>query len=60
MLISFVIPSYNEEQSLRKLYEQIAAHTEPTGNEFEIIFVDDGSTDHSMTVLKALHQEDPT
>ncbi|MBN2044439.1 MAG: glycosyltransferase family 2 protein [Anaerolineales bacterium] len=59
MLISFVIPSQDEEPSLRKLAEQIIAHAEPTGHELEIIFIDDGSTDNSLEVLKGLHQEDP-
>ena len=59
MLISFVIPSHDEEPSLRKLTDQIIAHTEPTGHDFEIIFIDDGSTDNSLAVLRELHQEDP-
>lgn len=58
MLISFVVPTYNEEQSLRKLYDQIVEHVTPTGHEYEIIFIDDGSTDGSMDVMKALHAED--
>ena len=48
MLLSFVIPSYNEEQSLRQLYEQIVANVEPTGHDCEIIFVDDGSRDDTF------------
>mgnify|MGYP001277109347 CR=1 FL=1 len=58
MILSFVIPSYNEEPSLRRLYEQIVASVEPTGHTCEIIFIDDGSTDHTLQVLEALHQED--
>lgn len=59
MLISFVIPTHDEELSLRKLADQIIAHTEPTGHDFEIIFIDDGSTDNSLAVLREIHQEDP-
>lgn len=59
MMISFVIPAYNEEESLRELYERIIANMDPTGHSCEIIFVDDGSTDKSLDVLKALHEEDP-
>jgi glycosyltransferase involved in cell wall biosynthesis len=58
MLISFVIPSYNEEESLRELYQRIIANVELTGNTCEIIFVDDGSTDRSLEVLESLHGED--
>lgn len=58
MLISFVIPVYNEEQSLAELYEQILANVQPTGHAFEIIFIDDGSTDGSFKVMEELHQRD--
>ncbi len=58
MMISFVIPAYNEEESLRELYERIIVNMEPTGHSCEIIFVDDGSTDKSLEVLTALHEED--
>jgi glycosyltransferase involved in cell wall biosynthesis len=59
MLISFVIPTHDEELSLRKLTDQIIAHTEPTGHQLEIIFIDDGSTDNSLAIMRDLHQEDP-
>ena len=58
MLISFVIPSFNEEESLRELYQRIIANVELTGHTCEIIFVDDGSTDRSLEVLESLHAED--
>ena len=58
MLISFVIPVFNEEESLRELYQRIIANVEPTGHTCEIIFVDDGSSDNSLNVLKDLHSED--
>jgi len=59
MLLSFVIPSYNEEPSLRRLYEQIVASVEPTGHTCEIIFVDDGSVDNTLAELVKLHDQDP-
>lgn len=58
MLISFVIPTYNEEESLRPLYEQILEHVAPTGHDYEIIFVDDGSTDGSLSAMRELHAKD--
>ncbi len=58
MLISFVIPTFNEEPTLRELSEQIIANLETTGHTCEIIFVDDGSTDGSLKVLRALHESD--
>ncbi len=57
MLISFVIPVYNEEESLEELYRQIVANVTPTGHDYEFIFVDDGSTDQSYPVMKKLHEQ---
>lgn len=57
--ISLVIPVYNEKESVRPLYQQIIASMEAVGETFEIIFVDDGSTDGSFNVLKTLHAGDP-
>jgi glycosyltransferase involved in cell wall biosynthesis len=56
-VISVVVPLFNEEQSLGVLYAEIAAALEPTGHRFEVIFVDDGSTDGSLAALAQLHAE---
>jgi len=45
MKLSFVIPVFNEEESLKQLYAEILENI--SGYEYEIIFVDDGSTDRS-------------
>jgi glycosyltransferase involved in cell wall biosynthesis len=55
--ISIVIPLYNEEQSLRELYDRIRSALN-RGGRFEVLFVDDGSTDGSMKVLHDLRQRD--
>lgn len=59
MDISVVIPLYNEDESLRELYARVAAALKATGRSYEIIFVDDGSTDGSYRVLEELHRGDP-
>jgi glycosyltransferase involved in cell wall biosynthesis len=56
-VISVVVPLYNEEHSLETLYREIADALEPRGQPFEVIFVDDGSTDGSLATLTQLHSE---
>jgi glycosyltransferase involved in cell wall biosynthesis len=53
--ISVVVPLYNEEESLRELFDQIKSVTTQMGKAYEVIFVDDGSSDGSFQVLKQLH-----
>ncbi len=53
--ISVVIPLYNEEQSLKELADQLKNTLVRFGGRYELIFVDDGSTDNSFRVLRDLH-----
>ena len=56
-MISFVIPVYNEKESLSALHEQIMEVMRNIDDEFEILFVDDGSTDGSIaTILQKRNQ----
>lgn len=57
-LISVVIPLYNEELSLRELYEGLRRGLQFTNGRYELIFVDDGSTDGSHRVLRELRGRD--
>ncbi len=57
--VSFVIPIYNEEGSLPELRRQLVAAGEKLGETFEIILIDDGSTDGSFPALKKMQAEDP-
>ena len=52
MDISVVVPLYNEEESLPELYTWIERVMKANGFSFEIIFVNDGSTDHSWEVIE--------
>jgi undecaprenyl-phosphate 4-deoxy-4-formamido-L-arabinose transferase len=57
--ISVVIPVYNEEENLAELSERLLATLSAYGRPFEIIFVDDGSTDRSWDILTDLHRRHP-
>jgi glycosyltransferase involved in cell wall biosynthesis len=56
-VISVVVPLLNEEHSLEMLYREIADALDSQSQPFEVVFVDDGSTDGSMAVLERLHAE---
>ena len=56
--ISFVIPLYNEQDSLAELHCKITATMQDLGKDYEIIFVDDGSKDQSPAVIEELHASD--
>jgi dolichol-phosphate mannosyltransferase len=58
MKLSLVIPVYNEEESIVKLYEEIDAVAQNEHYELEIIFVDDGSTDSSWRTIEELSSKD--
>jgi glycosyltransferase involved in cell wall biosynthesis len=56
--ISAVVPVYNEFDNLDELHRQLAAGLEATGRSYEMILVDDGSTDGSRDKLRALASAD--
>ncbi len=58
MDISFVIPVKDEEKTLEALYGEILAATKPLKKSFEIIFIDDGSTDNSLEIMEKLRKKD--
>ena len=57
--ISLVVPVYNEEENLPLLHEAIQQALTSIGKAWEVIFVDDGSRDKSLSVLETLVQQDP-
>ncbi|MEX1000527.1 MAG: glycosyltransferase family 2 protein [Crocinitomicaceae bacterium] len=59
MQISLVIPLFNEEESLTELHEWIVGVMQKHRFTYEIIFVNDGSTDNSWSVIEQLKKKDP-
>ncbi len=59
MELSLVIPIYNEEENLPFLMEAINAALNPLNRSWEVVFVDDGSRDKSLEVLRNFAQKDP-
>jgi polyisoprenyl-phosphate glycosyltransferase len=57
-MISLVIPAFNEEEGLEELYNRIAAAAPVWKEDFELILVDDGSTDGTMEICERLAAQD--
>lgn len=57
--LSLIIPLLNEQDNLEPLYERTVPVVESLGLDYELIFVDDGSTDRSVEAIAALHAKDP-
>ena len=57
--LSVVVPLYNEEESLPYLVEQLTDALRPTGERFELVLVNDGSSDRTAEVLEQLSHEVP-
>jgi glycosyltransferase involved in cell wall biosynthesis len=57
--ISVAIPVFNEAQNLRPLVARLVPVLESVAESFEVVFVDDGSSDATLEILRALHAADP-
>ena len=57
MMISIIVPCLNEEEVLPLFYQTLEALIPDLGTEIEYIFVDDGSTDRTLEVLKAYQEQ---
>lgn len=58
-LISIVIPIYNEEDNIEWHHQKIVTTTQSLPYHFEVIYIDDGSSDNSLELLKTLHKKYP-
>ena len=52
--LSIVIPVFNEAKNVEKVHQEIVDVCETEGYDYEIIFIDDGSTDATIDILKRL------
>ncbi len=59
MYLSIVIPLLNEEESLRELHQWIVSVMQTHGYQYEILFIDDGSSDRSWKIIEELSAENP-
>jgi polyisoprenyl-phosphate glycosyltransferase len=58
-LISVVVPVYNEEENIRPFHDELTRAVDGLPAGFEIIFVDDGSSDHTFETIQELQGQDP-
>ena len=57
-MLSIVIPVFNEEENLQTLHTRLTQTLTEQGLDYEIVFIDDGSQDHSPEILRRLEAED--
>ena len=57
-MISIIVPAYNEEDSLTAFYDETIKYLPELDKEYEIVFIDDGSTDSTLDVMKLLVKRD--
>lgn len=58
IVCSLILPIYNEAGNIPQLYERLVNTMRELGEAYEMIFVDDGSTDRSLDLLRSLHSQD--
>src|SRR6266516_936190 len=58
-MLSVIIPIFNEEENISPLHEELRDVLDSTGQPYEIIYVDDGSTDRSFSLLRAIAEAEP-
>lgn len=56
-MISVIVPAYNEQESLLAFYKELTKSLSKLTKSYEIVFIDDGSTDKTLSILKDLEKE---
>lgn len=57
---SVIVPVYNEEEVIRETYRRLKQVMDHTGEAYELLFINDGSRDHTAAILKSFSTWDPT
>ena len=57
--VSFVVPVFNEEENIHEFYRRLTKVMAPLPYDYEILFIDDGSKDHTSQLVRELAQQDP-
>ncbi len=57
-LISLVVPAYNEEEVLEEFHREVSAEIDRSSDDFEFVFVDDGSRDRTAAIMRELTERD--
>ena len=58
-MLSVVVPIYNEEENIAAFHDAVRTVMTPLGESWEVIFVNDGSRDRSLSLLLEIQQRDP-
>jgi dolichol-phosphate mannosyltransferase len=56
---SFIVPIYNEEDTLFEMYRRVRAVMDQMDGSVELVLVNDGSRDRSLSLMRELHEKDP-
>lgn len=57
--LSIVVPTYNEQESIRECHRRLTTALSTVGIDYELLFVNDGSIDRTLSILEELQQLDP-
>jgi len=57
-LVSIVVPVFNEQENIKVFYQEVCKHMKSVSYSFELIFVNDGSTDSTVNILEKLTKQD--
>lgn len=58
MLLSVIVPCFDEAATLERLHARVSAEAAATGDEYEVIYIDDGSSDDTLSVVRKLAESD--